>query len=103
MLRLLAEHEAMSTEQLAVFCFRPDRPADAVYRLRYLATRALLVQGSVNDTLRAAQRGAPIAVPPELAIVAALVVAVLLVARISAALSSSRSGGDVVVEGGAAH
>ena len=62
-----------------------------------------LVQGSVNDTLQAVQRGAPIAVPPELAIVAALVVAVLLVARISAALSSSRSGGDVVVEGGAAH
>lgn len=43
-LRLLAEHEVMSTEQLAVFCFRPGRPADAVYRLRYLAARALLVQ-----------------------------------------------------------
>jgi hypothetical protein len=27
-----------------VFCFRADRPADAVYRLRYLASRALLVK-----------------------------------------------------------
>jgi Replication-relaxation len=44
-LRLVAEHEVMSTEQLAALCFpRPDRVADAGQRLRYLATRALLVR-----------------------------------------------------------
>nr|WP_221375076.1 replication-relaxation family protein [Actinoplanes polyasparticus] len=44
-LRLVAEHEVMSTEQLAALCFPwPERVADAGRRLRYLATRALLVR-----------------------------------------------------------
>jgi hypothetical protein len=44
-LRLVAEHEAMSTEQLAAVCFpHPARVADAAVRLDYLATRALLVK-----------------------------------------------------------
>jgi hypothetical protein len=44
-LRLVAEHEVMSTEQLAAVCFpAPARFADAAERLRYLATRALLVR-----------------------------------------------------------
>jgi hypothetical protein len=44
-LRLVAEHEVMSTEQLAAVCFPPPaRFADAAERLRYLATRALLVR-----------------------------------------------------------
>jgi NADH-quinone oxidoreductase subunit M len=62
-----------------------------------------LVQGSVTDTLAAARVGSPIPVPFELVIVAVIVTAVLVVARVSAALSSSRGGTDVVVEGGAAH
>jgi hypothetical protein len=44
-LRLVAEHEAMTTEQLAALCFpHPARVADAAARLDYLATRALLVK-----------------------------------------------------------
>jgi len=44
-LRLVAEHEVMSTEQLAALCFpSPARVADAAMRLDYLATRALLVK-----------------------------------------------------------
>lgn len=44
-LRLVAEHEALSTEQLAVLCFpHPARFTDAAIRLDYLATRALLVK-----------------------------------------------------------
>ena len=44
-LRLVAEHEAMSTEQLAALCFpHPARVAEAEVRLNYLATRALLVK-----------------------------------------------------------
>lgn len=44
-LRLVAEHEAMSTEQLAALCFpHPARVADAAVRLGYLATWALLVK-----------------------------------------------------------
>ncbi|GIE99499.1 replication-relaxation family protein [Paractinoplanes rishiriensis] len=44
-LRLVAEHEVMSTEQLAALCFaNPARVADAVVRLDYLATRAMLVK-----------------------------------------------------------
>ncbi len=42
-LRLVAEHEVMSTGQLTALCFpRPERVADAGHRLRHLATRALL-------------------------------------------------------------
>jgi hypothetical protein len=44
-LRLVAEHEVMSTEQLAALCFpNPARVADAAVRLDYLATRAVLVK-----------------------------------------------------------
>jgi hypothetical protein len=44
-LRLVAEHEVMSTEQVAALCFpNPARVADAAVRLDYLATRALLVK-----------------------------------------------------------
>ena len=44
-LRLVAEHEVMSTEQLAALCFpNPARVADAAVRLDYLATRAMLVK-----------------------------------------------------------
>jgi len=43
--RLVAEHDVFSTEQLAALCFdRADRPADALPRLNYLATRALLIK-----------------------------------------------------------
>jgi len=43
--RLVAEHDVFSTEHLAALCFeRADRPADALPRLNYLATRALLVK-----------------------------------------------------------
>lgn len=41
-LRLLAEHEVMSTEQLTALCF--EGPRVALARLNYLATRALLVK-----------------------------------------------------------
>jgi hypothetical protein len=44
-LRLVAEHEVMSSEQLTALCFpNPARVADAAVRLDYLATRALLVK-----------------------------------------------------------
>ena len=44
-LRLVAEHEAMSTEQLAAICSpHPARVAEAAVRLDYLATRGLLVK-----------------------------------------------------------
>jgi hypothetical protein len=42
---LVAEHEVMSTEQLAALCFpNPARIADASAPLDYLATRAMLVK-----------------------------------------------------------
>jgi NADH-quinone oxidoreductase subunit M len=62
-----------------------------------------LVQGTVDDTVRAAGNGAPIAVGPEVVLVGVAIVGVLVLARIAAALAGARAGGDVVVEGGAAH
>ncbi len=62
-----------------------------------------LVQGTVDDTVRAAGHGAPIAVGPEVVLVGVAIVGVLVLARIAAALAGARAGGDVVVEGGAAH
>jgi NADH-quinone oxidoreductase subunit M len=62
-----------------------------------------LVQGTVDDTVRAAGHGAPIAVGPEIVLVGVAVVGVLVLARIAAAIAGARAAGDVVAEGGAAH
>jgi hypothetical protein len=62
-----------------------------------------LVQGSVNDTLHAAGQGAAIPVAPEVVIVALAALAVLVAARVVAALAGSRGGPEVALEGGAAH
>jgi hypothetical protein len=73
-LRLVAEHEVMSTEQFAAVCFpHPARVADAAERLRYLATRTLLVKfphpgthpaGLAGDELNDRPPvGLPVAVP----------------------------------------
>jgi len=62
-----------------------------------------LVQGTVDDTVQAAGHGTPIAVGPEVVLVALAVVGVLVLGRIAAALAGSRSGAEVVAEGGAAH
>jgi NADH-quinone oxidoreductase subunit M len=61
-----------------------------------------LVQGTVRETVEAASIGAPIAVGPEVVLVAVAGVGVLVLARIAAALAGSRGGGEVVAEGGAA-
>jgi NADH-quinone oxidoreductase subunit M len=61
-----------------------------------------LVQGTVDDTVRAASHGAPISVGPEVVLIGVAVVGVLVLARIAAALAGSR-GGEAVAEGGAAH
>jgi NADH-quinone oxidoreductase subunit M len=63
-----------------------------------------LVQGSVEETLRAAGAGAPIAVGPEVGLVVVGLIVAFLVLRTGWAIVASRRGpGDVVAtEGGAA-
>src|SRR5690349_16854924 len=62
-----------------------------------------LVQGTVSETLAAVGHGGPIAVAPELVVVALVIVAVLILARTGAAVAAGRPGREVVVtEGGAA-
>jgi hypothetical protein len=62
-----------------------------------------LVQGTVTDTVRAAANGRAIAVGPEVVIIAIAFLGVLVIARIAAAVAGSRGGGEVALEGGAAH
>jgi NADH-quinone oxidoreductase subunit M len=62
-----------------------------------------LVQGTVSDTVQSAAAGHPIAVAPEVAVVALALVGVLVLARVAAALAATRRGTEVVAEGGAAH
>jgi NADH-quinone oxidoreductase subunit M len=62
-----------------------------------------LVQGTVKDTVQAAAGGTPIAVAPEVVVIALAMLGVLIIARVAAAISATRGGGQVVAEGGAAH
>jgi NADH-quinone oxidoreductase subunit M len=63
-----------------------------------------LVQGSVKDTLDSVGRGTPIAIAPEVVVIALLAVAAIIVGRTVVAMGSSRPGREVAVpEGGAAH
>jgi NADH-quinone oxidoreductase subunit M len=62
-----------------------------------------LVQGTVTDTVQAAAHGKAIAVDPAVVVIGLAILGVLVIARIAAALAGSRGGGEVALEGGAAH
>jgi NADH-quinone oxidoreductase subunit M len=62
-----------------------------------------LVQGTVDDTVRAAAQGTAIPVGPEIVLVGLAVVGLVILARVAAALAAMRGGREVVAEGGAAH
>ncbi len=64
-----------------------------------------LIAGTVDDTLRAAEVGSPIAIPTEFVLLAVGLVVVGIVGRVAWAMANGRSGpSDVAIaEGGAAH